>query len=138
LDAVDLIVMPTTPDIPALRNVRLFFEVSEQLGYPPDKIAMVLNKSDPRRSRIRASDIEESLKHPVLVEVPMDDVMAMASINQGVPFVVSDGSRPISQAVTRLAEKILEAWAAVEEAQQAEEMHAMEDPARRRLGRFFR
>ena len=137
LDIADLILLPTTPDIPSLRNVRLFFEVSEQLGYPPDKIALALNKSDPRRSRIRASDIEESLKHPVMAEIPLDDAVALSSINQGVPFVLSDDSRPISQAVARLAEAILDAWAVVEEEQEAVEMQA-DDPARRRLGRFFR
>ncbi len=138
MDVADLIILLTTPDIPSLRNVKLFFEVSEQLGYPSAKITLVLNKSDPRRSRIRASDIEESLKHPVLVEIPMDDAMALASVNQGVPFVISDGSRPISQAVTRLAEKLLEKWAVAEAEQAAAAEVQADDPTRRRLGRFFR
>jgi len=136
LDLADLIILPATPDIPSLRNVRLFFEVTEQLDYSPKKIMLVLNKADPRRSRIRAGDIEESLKHPVAAEIPMDDVMVLASINQGVPFVLSDASRPISQAVTRLAEKILETWAVIEEDIVTEQY--VDDPARRRLGRFFR
>jgi pilus assembly protein CpaE len=140
LDIADRIILPTTPDISSLRNVRLFFEVTEQLDYPPEKLALVLNKSD-RRSRIRASDIQESMKHPVTEEIPLDDAAALASVNQGVPFVVSDGSRPISQAVTRLAEKLLDNWAAVAEAEAAAATAAespVEDAARRRLGRFFR
>lgn len=136
LDNADLIVLVTTPDIPSLRNVRLFFEVAEQLGYLPERISLVLNKSDPRRSRIRASDVEESLKHPVIAEMPLDDAVAL-SVNQGVPFVISDGARPISQAVTRLAEKLLEMWAVAAE-EEAEAEALMEDPTRRRLGRFFR
>ncbi len=136
LDAADLIVLVTTPDIPSLRNVRLFFEVIEQLGYPSSKVALVLNKSDYRRSRIRSSDIEESIKHPVAAELPLDDFVPL-SVNQGVPFVISDGSRPISQAVTRFAEKVLETWAmaAVEESASQPQV---DDPTRRRLGRFFR
>ena len=136
LDEADLIVLVTTADIPSLRNVRLFFEVTEQLGYPMEKILLVLNKSDPRRSRIRASDIEESIKHPVTAELPLDDMIPL-SINQGVPVISSDGSRPISQAINRLATKMQEMWAvAVEQEAMAE--NPAEDPARRRLGRFFR
>lgn len=134
LDAADLIVLPTTPDISSLRNVRLFFEVTEQLGYPSEKMVLVLNKSD-RRSGIRANDIQESLKHTVIAEVPLDDAAALMSVNRGVPFVVSDPARPISQAIIRLAQNLLETWAAAEAA-------AVESPVddtdRRRLGRFFR
>jgi MinD-like ATPase involved in chromosome partitioning or flagellar assembly len=57
------------------------------------------------------------------------------SVNRGVPFVVSDPARPISQAIIRLAQNLLETWAAAEAA-------AVESPVddtdRRRLGRFFR
>jgi pilus assembly protein CpaE len=136
LDNADLIMLPTTPDISSLRNVRLFFEVTEQLEYPPDKLVLVLNKSD-RRSGIRASDIQESIKHPVVAEIPLDDAAALASVNRGVPFVISDESRPISQAIVRLAHKLLENWAAVAEAEVAAEPE-LDDTARRRLGRFFR
>jgi pilus assembly protein CpaE len=136
LDNADLIVLVTTPDIPSLRNVRLFFEVADQLGYPSDRILLVLNKSDPRRSRIRASDVAESLKQAVAAEVPLDDLVPV-SVNQGVPFVLSDGSRAVSQAVARLSDKLLEAWATMAE-EEAEPEAQPEDPTRRRLGRFFR
>jgi MinD-like ATPase involved in chromosome partitioning or flagellar assembly len=54
-----------------------------------------------------------------------------------VPFVVSEESRPISQAVVQLAQKLLENWAAAAEAEVAAEPQ-VDDTARRRLGRFFR
>jgi pilus assembly protein CpaE len=135
LDGADLTVLVTTPDISSLRNVRLLFEVTEQLGYPQEKIALVLNKSDHRKSRIRASDIEESLKHPVTAELPIDDAVAV-SVNQGVPVVMGDESRTISQGIIRLAEGFQETWALAVEEEQAEPL--AQDPARSRLGRFFR
>lgn len=135
LDAADLIVLPTTPDISSLRNVRLFFEVTEQLGYPSEKLGLVLNKSD-RRSGIRASDIQESIKHTIIAEIPLDSVAALTSVNRGVPFVVSDAARPISQAIINLAGHLLEAWAAAEAEAMAEPQ--AEEADRRRLGRFFR
>ena len=135
LDAADLIVLPTTPDISSLRNVRLFFEVTDQLGYPAEKMSLVLNKSD-RRSGIRAADIQESIKHNVIAEVPIDGAAALASVNRGVPFVIGDAARPISQAITQLAENLLETWAVAEA--EAEVEPQAEDADRRRLGRFFR
>jgi MinD-like ATPase involved in chromosome partitioning or flagellar assembly len=96
---------------------------------------LVLNKSDARRSRIRAKDIEESIKHPVAAELPLDDYVPL-SVNQGVPFLLSDSSRAISQSIARFAEKLLEAWALAAEEEKAQQ-EEIEDPARRRLGRFF-
>jgi pilus assembly protein CpaE len=136
LDVADLILLVTTPDIPSLRNVRLFLEVTEQLDYPPEKLALVLNKSDPRRSRIRASDIEENIKHPVTAELPLDELVSV-SVNQGVPFVLSDGSRPISQAVGRMVDKLVEMWAVAAE-EEAAAVDPMDEAARKKLGRFFR
>jgi pilus assembly protein CpaE len=136
LDMADVIVLPTTPDISCLRNMRLFFEVSEQLDYPPEKMKLLLNKAD-RKSGIQASDIAESIKHPVEVEIPRDDAAAVMSINRGVPFVLGDSSRQISQAIQRLAENLLASWAAAEQAEEAPEPE-VESDARRRLGRFFR
>jgi pilus assembly protein CpaE len=135
LDLADAIILLTTPDIPALRNVRLFFEVADQLGYPPEKISLVLNKAGRRRSRIRAKDIQESIKHPVAAELPYDDYVPL-SVNQGIPFVVSDDSRAISRAVFKLAENMVETWAAAAEEEVAAGPQA-EDLTRRRLGRFF-
>lgn len=136
LDLADVVILVTNPDIPSLRNVRLFFEVTEQLGYPPEKTVLVVNRSDYRKSRIRVGDIEESLKHPVFMQIPFDDAVPL-SVNQGVPFLISDGSRPASQAVTRMAAELLEMWA-VAAAAAEEQAREAEDPARRRLGRFFR
>jgi pilus assembly protein CpaE len=135
LDMADLIVLPTTPDISSLRNVRLFFEVTDQLGYPPEKMVLVLNKSD-RRSGIRANDIQESMKHDVIAEIPLDDAAALQAVNRGVPFVISDAARPISQAVIRLVQNLLEMWATAE-AEAAAEPQA-EEADRRTLKRFFR
>jgi pilus assembly protein CpaE len=136
LDNSDQIVLLTTADIPSLRNVRLFFEVTDQLGYPTEKISLVVNQLDRRKSRIRAKDIEESIKHPVTAELPYDEIVPL-SVNQGVPFVVSDGSRSVSQAVTGLADKLIEILATVVDEEEVQPEPQFDDPARSRLGRFF-
>ena len=48
LDHADLILLISTADIPAIKNTKLFFELTEQLGYPADKTIFILNKDDGR------------------------------------------------------------------------------------------
>ncbi|MCP3907876.1 MAG: response regulator/pilus assembly protein, partial [Oceanicoccus sp.] len=44
LDVSDKIIVVTTPEIPAIKNAKLFFEVTEALEYERERIMFVLNK----------------------------------------------------------------------------------------------
>jgi len=133
LDNAHRIILIATPDIPALKNVKLFFEVAEALEYPPDKTLLVLNRMD-RRSGITARDIEESIKHPIAAQIPCDDRVVLLSVNQGVPFVLSDRGRPVAQGIFELARKLM---SSLEEAKEASPAEAAERVGQR-LGRLFR
>jgi pilus assembly protein CpaE len=102
LDTADRVILITTPDIPSIKNAKLFFEVTEALEYPHDKTILILNKAD-RHANIRAEDIQASIKHPVASQIPMDERSATAAANQGVPFMMSAQSTPLSQAVMALS-----------------------------------
>ena len=101
LDAAHRVVLITTPDIPAIKNAKLFFEVTEALEYARDKTILILNKAD-RHASIRAEDIQASIKHPVASQLPLDERTAMAAANQGVPFMLSAPSSPLTQAMLAL------------------------------------
>ncbi len=135
LDLADLIILPTTPDLASLKNSRLFFEVADALKYPKEAIALILNKSD-RRAGIRAVDIEDTIKHPITAEIPLEDQTALNAVNRGVPFVVSDPNRPISQSVFTLAQTLIQRW--TEMPVEETPIDEQDQEARRRLGRFFR
>ena len=100
----------TTPDIPAIKNAKLFFEVTEALEYPSGKTVLVLNKYD-RHSNIRAQDIQASIKHPVASRLPLDERTATISANQGVPFMTSAQSTPLTQAITALGDHLISTMA---------------------------
>ncbi len=102
LDDADTIVLVTTADIPAIRNARLFFEVTDQLGYSSDKVKLVLNKYDPAGS-VLAQAIQSSIKHPIVAEIPRDDRLVGNSIQQGLPYVMSHARSDVGAAVVRLA-----------------------------------
>jgi pilus assembly protein CpaE len=110
LDTADRVVLVTTPDIPAIKNAKLFFEVTEALEYPSGKTVLVLNKYD-RHSNIRAQDIQASIKHPVTSQLPLDERTATIAANQGVPLMTSAQSTPLTQAITALGDHLISTMA---------------------------
>jgi len=107
MDVSDRIVLITTPDIPSIKNTKLFFEVTEALGYPPEKVFLTINRVD-RRSSIRAEDIETGIKHPIAATLALDERMAALAANQGTPFVLSAANSPLAQSVVNLARQLLD------------------------------
>lgn len=114
MDVSDRIVLITTPDIPSIKNTKLFFEVTEALGYSPEKVFLTINKAD-RRSSIRAENIETGIKHPVAAILALDERVATLAANQGTPFVLSAANSPIAQSVINLAHQLLDTLVEEEE-----------------------
>jgi pilus assembly protein CpaE len=106
MDRASRIVLVATPDIPAIKNARLFFEITDALNYEPSKIMLVLNKMD-KRTGITAQMIEDNVKHPVSAQIPLDETVVFSSINRGVPFMVDARNKPIAQAIQQLAERLV-------------------------------
>jgi len=130
LDLADRIVLVATPDIPAIKNARLFFEITDALNYLPNKIMLVINKVD-RRSGITAQMIEDNIKHQVVGQIPLDEVLVLNSINRGVPLMVDQRSKPIGQALQQLAERV-----ALEFRRQADAVAFPADDGRKKTGLF--
>jgi pilus assembly protein CpaE len=106
LDTADSVVLVTTADIPSIRNARLFFEVSEQLNYAPNKVKLVLNKYEPQ-GNVSAAAIQGSIKHPIVAEFLRDDRTAGGAIQQGLPFMMGNPRSQLAQAMAKLAQTLL-------------------------------
>ena len=118
LDAADRVVLITTPDIPSIKNAKLFFEVTEALEYPLDKTTLILNKAD-RHANIRAEDIQASIKYPVASQIPLDERTTTAAANQGVPFMLSAPGTPLAQAMVALGRHLVTTLVEKAEAEEA-------------------
>jgi pilus assembly protein CpaE len=132
-DAATRIVLVTTPDIPCIKNTRLFFEVIDQLEYEREKTVLIVNRVD-KHNGIAAQDVENTLKHPVMVAIPEDERTVMFSVNQGVPFVLRDTSKPVAAAIKQLAGQLCDA---LEKGSEDEPELAAEMAGRSRLSRLF-
>ena len=103
-DVSDKIILVTTPDIPSIKDARMFFELIDALNYPPERVMFVLNRVD-KRGGITASNIQESIKHEVTSQVPLEERVLFA-INSGVPLISSSRNLPFAQAVVDVGNKL--------------------------------
>jgi pilus assembly protein CpaE len=108
LDVADVILTVLTLEITSIKNMRLFLEVAQQLGYPPDKMALVLNRADTALG-IRVADVEHSIGRKVDHTVVSDGRTVVYALNRGVPFFVSNREAQVSQDILRLARALLRA-----------------------------
>jgi pilus assembly protein CpaE len=105
MDASDLIVLITTQDIPAIKNARLFLDLTEVLKIGRKRVVFVMNRFD-KRIGITPEKVGESFKQEIKAVIPVDERVVVPSINRGIPFMLGDKSRPISRAVLELTEVV--------------------------------
>jgi pilus assembly protein CpaE len=103
LDQSDLIALIATLDIPALKNLKLTLETLEEINFPREKWAVVLNRSDSKVG-LALNEVEKTLRVPISIQIPSSrDVPA--AINRGVPIIYDNPKHPVSVAVRQFAEK---------------------------------
>lgn len=105
LDMANRIVTLMTLEMPCIRNIKLFLEVADMLGYPPEKIMLVLNKADPRLG-IRVSNVEENIQRKVAVQIGNAVQDVTLSVNQGVPLVISKPTHQTAKDIFNLAREL--------------------------------
>jgi pilus assembly protein CpaE len=102
LDTADLLVTMTTPEIPAIKDARLLFDLLGVLDLPSERVFFVLNKVD-RKSGITAAAIAENLNHPIDGSIPLDERTVSTSVNRGVPLLLAEkGSTPAKSIIDLL------------------------------------
>jgi pilus assembly protein CpaE len=104
IDLADRILIVMTPEIPSIKSTKQFFELAEALDFPSEQIDLILNKTFPR-DRIRAEQIENTMKHRILAQFEFDPRGVRPTINQGQPLILAQPNHPLSQRFLQLAEQ---------------------------------
>jgi pilus assembly protein CpaE len=107
LAAVDLaerILLVMTPEIPAVKSTKQFFEIADALEFPMDRIDLILNKVYPRDG-IRPGQVENSMKHKIRAQFDFEPQAIRQAVNQGTAVIVQLPNHPFSQGLLRLAEQ---------------------------------
>ena len=106
MEIADQIVIMAALEITAIKNLRLFLEVADQLGYERSKLRIVMNRSDTTQG-IRLGDVEGSIRRSIDGTIVSDGRLAVLAVNRGVPFVISNPESPLSRDVNRLAQTLI-------------------------------
>jgi pilus assembly protein CpaE len=108
LDVADVILTLMTLEITSLKNVRVFMEVVEKLGYDDAKVQLVANRND-SSGGIKASDVEASLGRKIPHTIVSDGRTLVLAVNRGVPFVISHRDSQVAKDIFSLAQKVAQA-----------------------------
>lgn len=107
LEVADLILTITTLEVTSIHRVSQFFQLAERVGISLSKAQLVCNRVE-QYYGIRPAQVEAQLRRHFFSQIPEDEKLAVASINRGVPFVVSAKTAPMSKAIQTLASRICE------------------------------
>ena len=105
LDMSDVILVVLTLEITNIKNIRLFLEVAEQLGYG-DRLKLVLNRADSAFG-IRVADVENSVGRKIDHQVVSDGRTVVYALNRGVPFVWSNSQAPVSEDILKISRALV-------------------------------
>ena len=118
LDMADTILTMLSLEITSIKNMRLFLEVADQLGYEKGKVRLVLNRGDSALG-IRVTDVEQSIGRKVNDTITSDGRSVVYALNRGVPFYLSNKDAQVSQDILRLAKAVIGEQAQVASADDA-------------------
>src|SRR6266699_94583 len=95
-------VLLTTPDVPALKNLRITLDMLDLLSYPRQIRSVVLNRSDSKVG-LSLEDVERVVRWPIVAHIPSSREVPI-SINKGTPLTLANPGHPASQAIYRFAQ----------------------------------
>ncbi|WP_439663374.1 AAA family ATPase [Lentzea sp. HUAS TT2] len=101
MDASHHHVLLTTPDVPALKNLRVTLDMLDLLSYAHDIRSIVLNRSDSKVG-LSMDDVERVVRSDIRAHVPSSRDVPI-SVNKGNPIVLDLPRHPVSEAVSRFA-----------------------------------
>jgi pilus assembly protein CpaE len=112
LDVSDLIALVATPDVPALKNLKISMETLVELSYSREKFRLILNRSDAKVG-ISHSEVEKTAQMSLSAQIPSSRDVS-ATVNRGVLIVQDDPKHPVSLAIRRFADADVAAVEAVQ------------------------
>ena len=105
MDVSSRLVLLTTPDVPALKNLRVTLDMLDLLSYPRQIRSVVVNRADSKVG-LSLEHVERVVRSPIAAHIPSSRAVPI-SINKGTPITVETPGHPVSQAVYRFAQQRL-------------------------------
>jgi pilus assembly protein CpaE len=103
MDSSDHHALLTTPDVPALKNLRVTLDMLDLLSYPRQIRSIVVNRSDSKVG-LSLEQVEQVVRCPISARVPSSRAVPI-SINKGTPITLDSPAHPVSHAIARFAQQ---------------------------------
>jgi pilus assembly protein CpaE len=104
LDAAELALLVTTPEIAALRRTHACLRLLQGLDFPTGKLQLVLNRVE-SKTRVSSSEAADALGHPIAWKVA-NDYAAMQSSAIGSPVVLTLPKSRLSRDISGIARQL--------------------------------
>jgi pilus assembly protein CpaE len=106
LDSSDVVLSIVTYDSTTIHNTIAVAEVFTSIGYPPEKLHFLINRSD-SSGGISKDEMMRALGRRIDFEVVSDGRLVVGANNEGMPFVVSSPDAAVSRDVRRVAQTLM-------------------------------
>jgi len=107
LDMSNHILFVTTLDLPSVKSSRVGLDIMKKLNYEDNKVNLILNRYS-KKHGISIKDLEKTAKKSILNVIPMDDAIAISSINTGAPFMLNNSRKPIAKKISEISDFIIQ------------------------------
>jgi pilus assembly protein CpaE len=101
LNAANWVLLVLAPEIGSLRAASSAMEIYDKLGYPADKVKLVLNRTT--STGIQQAKLEKVLERQFDFVLPHDAGEVRRALDFGVPFVMENPDLAISQQIENMA-----------------------------------
>ena len=105
LDHADTIFVVMTADLSCLKNVRLVLEALGRIGYEPNKVKLLLNRSS-AFTGISVQAAEGALKRQFDFKITNEYRVAVSAQNSGTPFAFSKPDSPLARELAAMASSV--------------------------------
>jgi Flp pilus assembly CpaE family ATPase len=102
LDRADRILVPVTPDLPAIRATVKLRDVADELGMR-ERLALVVNRSG---SGVGVADIEKAIGIPVYAEIRSGGLLMVKAVNEGHTLIEIAPKEKITGDFSDLADRL--------------------------------
>jgi pilus assembly protein CpaE len=102
-ERADKIIVPVTPDVPAIRAAVQFREVAVELGIR-DRLAMVVNRAN---SGVSVADMERTVGMPALAEVRSAGMLFVRAANEGRSAVERFPKEKVIEDIETLCDRLM-------------------------------
>ncbi|MHC1740804.1 MAG: response regulator [Anaerolineaceae bacterium] len=105
LERADIILLVLAPELASVNASYQAIKVFNDLGFPAGKILPVVNHTM-ASSSLEVTKIAAGLKRQIIAEIPHDSKGMVKSINQGVPYIITNPKSDTSYAISNLAYRL--------------------------------